>query len=102
MEYGKVQISSEFEKWLKNLKDLNGKSAITRRIQNLKNNGHFGDHKHITGQIFEMRIHTGAGYRLYMAKRGEVLVILLCGGNKSTQQKDIMRAQKILKDYPCP
>ncbi|CRF41700.1 hypothetical protein [Helicobacter ailurogastricus] len=43
----------------------------------LKNSGHFGDHKHIAGQIFEMRIHTGAGYRLYVAKRGEVLVILL-------------------------
>ncbi|BEG56604.1 hypothetical protein NHP21005_02920 [Helicobacter sp. NHP21005] len=43
----------------------------------LGTNGHFGDHKHITGQIFEMRIHTGAGYRLYVAKRGEVLVVLL-------------------------
>ncbi|BEG58247.1 hypothetical protein NHP21005_19350 (plasmid) [Helicobacter sp. NHP21005] len=51
-----------------------------------------------TGAIFELRIHTGPGYRLYVAKRGEVLVILLCGGDKSTQQKDIIKAQKILKE----
>ncbi|BCZ20042.1 hypothetical protein NHP190012_16840 (plasmid) [Helicobacter sp. NHP19-012] len=47
-----------------------------RRLRTLES-GHFGDHKHITGQIFEMCIHIGAGYHLYVAKRGEVLVILL-------------------------
>ncbi|WP_281769740.1 type II toxin-antitoxin system RelE/ParE family toxin [Helicobacter ailurogastricus] len=92
-----IQTSSEFEKWLEKLKDDKGYVAITRRIDALRESGHFGDHKHITGQIFEMRIHTGAGYRLYVAKRGKVLVILLCGGDKSTQQKDIIKAQKILE-----
>ncbi|WP_104751157.1 type II toxin-antitoxin system RelE/ParE family toxin [Helicobacter salomonis] len=95
-----IQSTSIFEKWLKNLKDLNGKGVITRRIQNLKNSGHFGDHKHIDGALFELRIHTGPGYRLYVAKRGNALVILLCGGDKSTQQKDIIKAQKILEELP--
>ncbi|WP_430886755.1 hypothetical protein [Helicobacter gastrocanis] len=48
----------------------------------------------MTGAIFELHIHTGPDYRLYVAKRGDVLVILLCGGDKSTQQKDIIKAQK--------
>ncbi len=79
---------------------MKARDAIARRLQVLEKSGHFGDHKHITGQIFEMRIHTGAGYRLYVAKRGDVLVILLCGGDKSTQQKDIINAQKILEELP--
>ncbi|WP_163535137.1 type II toxin-antitoxin system RelE/ParE family toxin [Helicobacter suis] len=92
-----IQTSNEFEKWLEKLKDDKGYVAITRRIDVLKENGHFGDHKHITGTIFELRIHTGPGYRLYIAKQNEALVILLCCGDKSTQQKDIIRAQKILE-----
>ncbi|GMB93880.1 type II toxin-antitoxin system RelE/ParE family toxin [Helicobacter bizzozeronii] len=95
-----VQSTSIFEEWLKNLKDLRGRNAIARRLQVLEKHGHFGDCKHITGVIFELRIHTGPGYRLYVAKRGEVLVILLCGGDKSTQQKDIIKAQEIFKDLP--
>ncbi|WP_104758289.1 type II toxin-antitoxin system RelE/ParE family toxin [Helicobacter salomonis] len=92
-----IQTSNEFEKWLDGLKDDHGHAIITRRIRFLRG-GHFGDHKHIMGSIFELRIHTGPGYRLYVAKRGDVLVILLCGGDKSTQQKDIIKAQKILKE----
>ncbi|CRF53144.1 type II toxin-antitoxin system RelE/ParE family toxin [Helicobacter ailurogastricus] len=71
-----------------------------RRIQNLKNSGHFGDHKHIGGVLFELRIHARPGYRLYVAKQGETLVILLCGDDKSTQQKNIIEAQKILEELP--
>ncbi|WP_240451800.1 type II toxin-antitoxin system RelE/ParE family toxin [Helicobacter sp. L8] len=52
------------------------------------------------GVLFELRIHTGPGYRLYVAKRGNALVILLCGGDKSTQQKDIIKAQRILEELP--
>ncbi|WP_104628645.1 type II toxin-antitoxin system RelE/ParE family toxin [Helicobacter bizzozeronii] len=95
-----IQASSVFRKWLESLKDLNAHDAITRRLQVLEKHGHFGDHKHIVGSIFELHIHTGPGYRLYIAKQGGVLVILLCGGDKSTQQKDIIKAQKILKEWP--
>ncbi len=72
-----IQTSNEFEKWLEKLKDLKGRGAIVRRLNILEESGHLGDHKHITGVIFELRIHTGPGYRLYIAKRGEDLVILL-------------------------
>ncbi|GMB92712.1 type II toxin-antitoxin system RelE/ParE family toxin [Helicobacter bizzozeronii] len=93
-----IQTSNEFEKWLARLKDDKGYVAITRRIDILRESGHFGDYKHITGVIFELRIHIGPGYRLYIAKRGGALVILLCGGDKSTQQKDIIKAQRILEE----
>ncbi|CCB80768.1 hypothetical protein HBZC1_17820 [Helicobacter bizzozeronii CIII-1] len=93
-----IQTSDEFTKWLDKLKDLSARDAIARRIDALQESGHFGDHKHIVGSIFELRIHTGPGYRLYVSKKGDVLVILLCGGDKSTQQKDIIKAQKILEE----
>ncbi|CCB80924.1 protein of unknown function DUF891 (plasmid) [Helicobacter bizzozeronii CIII-1] len=94
-----VKTSSVFDAWLEGLANPIALSAIAKRLDMLRANGHFGDHKHITGQIFEMRIHTGAGYRLYVAKRGKVLVILLCGGDKSTQKRDIQKAQEILKEF---
>lgn len=94
----KVETSTIFLEWLKNIKDAKAHTAITRRIQALRSDGHFGDHKHITGAIFELRVHTGPGYRLYVAKKGDALVILLCGGDKSTQKRDIMKAQKILDE----
>ncbi|WP_104758287.1 type II toxin-antitoxin system RelE/ParE family toxin [Helicobacter salomonis] len=96
-----IQTSNVFRKWLEGLKDSSGRDAIARRIDMLAESGHFGDHRHIIGAIFELRIHTGPGYRLYVAKEGGALVILLCGGDKSTQQKDIIKAQKILEEWPC-
>ncbi|BDQ29723.1 type II toxin-antitoxin system RelE/ParE family toxin [Helicobacter ailurogastricus] len=94
-----VKTSKTFLDWLESLKDTSAKSAVTRRLKALSESGHFGDHKHILGVIFELRIHSGPGYRLYVAKKGDTLVILLCGGDKSTQQKDIIKAQEILKDF---
>nr|WP_233709007.1 MULTISPECIES: type II toxin-antitoxin system RelE/ParE family toxin [Helicobacter] len=68
--------------------------AIIERLDVLRAYGHFGDHKHIVDSIFEMRIHTGPGYRLYVAKRDDTLVVLLCG----LCGGDIQRAQEILKE----
>ncbi|WP_104740188.1 type II toxin-antitoxin system RelE/ParE family toxin [Helicobacter bizzozeronii] len=96
-----IQKTDVFTEWLKKLKDLKAKSAIVRRLEALQESGHLGDHKYITNAIFELRIHTGPGYRLYATnKNGNTLVILLCGGDKSTQQKDIIKAQKILEELP--
>lgn len=95
-----IQSTSVFEEWLEKLRDLKARDIIARRIDMLQENGHFGDHKHISGALYELRIHADPGYRLYIAKRGDVLVILLCGGNKSTQQKNIIKAQKILEELP--
>ncbi len=64
-----VKTSSVFDAWLENLPNPTALSAIAKRLDMLRTHGHLGDHRHITGQIFEMRIHIGAGYRLYVAKK---------------------------------
>ncbi|MGG7047981.1 MULTISPECIES: type II toxin-antitoxin system RelE/ParE family toxin [unclassified Campylobacter] len=91
--------SSSFKKWLDNLSDNIAKIAITRRIDKIRKHDHLGDYKHIDGEIYELRIFIGKGYRIYFAVRDDKLVILLCGGDKGTQSRDITRAKEILKDY---
>jgi putative addiction module killer protein len=85
-----------FCRWADGLKDRQGASRIQARIRLLAM-GHTGDVKPVGGGVSELRIHSGPGYRIYFTQRGEQLVILLCGGDKNTQQADIRRAHK-LKD----
>lgn len=92
-----VTHTSIFEDWLSKLKDKNVRNRIDVRIKMLETDNYFGDHKSVGNGVFEMRIHFGSGYRLYYAYRGDVLVLLLCGGNKSTQQKDIEKAKELNK-----
>ena len=89
-----IQQSDEFKKWLKGLRDQTAKAKIVVRIKRLAN-GNMGDAKHFDG-ISELRIDYGPGYRIYVAKRGGTLYLLLCGGDKSSQPRDIDRARKIL------
>ena len=89
-----IQQSDEFKKWLQGLRDQTAKAKIVVRIKRLAD-GNMGDAKHFDG-ISELRIDYGPGYRIYVAKRGGTLYLLLCGGDKSNQQKDIDRAKKIL------
>jgi len=89
-----IQQTDEFNKWLKGLRDQTAKAKILVRIKRLAN-GNLGDAKHFDG-ISELRIDHGPGYRIYVAKRGTTLYLLLCGGDKSSQQRDIDRARKIL------
>jgi len=79
------------------LKDLKGRIAVARRIERMEY-GNFGDVKSIGASISELRIQTGPGYRVYFTKREEQIIILLVGGDKSTQSKDIEKAKKILKE----
>ena len=81
----------EFAKWLSSLKDRVAYRLITLRIARLEA-GLFGDAKFF-GKVGELRVNTGAGYRVYFTRRGDQLVILLCGGDKRTQQKDIAKAE---------
>ena len=83
-----------FAKWLRRLRDLQTKAAILTRIERVED-GNFGDHRSVGGGISELRIHVGQGYRVYYLIRGRKVVILLCGGDKSSQQRDIRRAQQI-------
>ncbi len=83
--------TSEFDSWLSNLKDKVGKARIIKRIRAAEG-GNFGDCKPVGESVSEMRIHVGPGYRLYYTRTGEVIYLLLLGGGKSSQSRDIKRA----------
>ncbi|MDO9414907.1 type II toxin-antitoxin system RelE/ParE family toxin [Pararhizobium sp.] len=85
-----------FRDWLTRLKDVKGRERIAQRLVRLQA-GLFGDAKFFEG-IGELRVDHGPGYRVYFVQRGPVLIILLCGGDKSTQAKDIRKAKVMLAD----
>ncbi|MFM8499092.1 MAG: type II toxin-antitoxin system RelE/ParE family toxin [Chakrabartia sp.] len=80
-----------FAEWLADLKDIEAVKLIKRRVARLEA-GLFGDTKHVGHGVLELRVHHGPGYRVYFVRRAGVLIILLCGGDKSTQQRDISKA----------
>ncbi|MBV9627323.1 MAG: type II toxin-antitoxin system RelE/ParE family toxin [Xanthobacteraceae bacterium] len=86
-----IEVTDEFDKWLKALRDLQAKVRIFERIRRL-GDGNPGDVKPVGKGVSEMRINYGPGYRLYYTQRSGSLIILLCGGDKSSQTKDIARA----------
>lgn len=94
-----VVQTDEFAKWLKRLKDTAARARILLRIQRLVVTGNFGDAKPMGDGVFEMRIDYGPGYRLYYALRGSEMVLLLVGGDKSSQQKDVVKAKKLNQEY---
>jgi putative addiction module killer protein len=92
-----IRRTDSFEKWLKKLKDRIGKALIIRRIDRLAQ-GNPGDVKPVGEGCSEMRIDYGPGYRLYYKDTGKEIIVLLCGGNKSTQTGDIENAKKLAKE----
>lgn len=95
-----IKQSAEYRKWFHKLKNHAAKAAIMTRLDACRLAGKpVGDIKPVGGPVSEMRFHTGAGYRVYFTMRGNVLMLLLAGGDKSTQQADIKRAHDILDDY---
>ena len=90
-----IEKTPEFDRWLRKLKDLRAKSKIIFRIQKLENEEHFGDTKSVGNGIRELRINYAKGYRVYFQLKDDRIIILLIGGDKSTQQKDIEKAKKI-------
>lgn len=96
----KIQKTGLFTKWLLSLKDVQAKTAIIKRIERAEA-GNFGDHKSVGNGLFEMRITVGLGYRVYYGKIGKTIYLLLCGGNKSTQEKDIAKAKEVWKLVKC-
>ena len=87
-----------FKDWVKSLKDFKGRDAINRTVSKLLD-GNFGDHKFCRDGVYELRIHVGAGYRVYYSMIENVVVLLLCGGTKKTQDKDIDKAVQYLKNF---
>ncbi len=91
-----VRKTDEFDKWVKALKDRRAIIKIASRIR-LTEQGSLGDVKPVGEGVSEMRINYGPGYRIYFTKQGSVVVILLCGGSKKTQAKDIKKAKDMAK-----
>lgn len=89
-----VVASPDFDAWFSALRDRRARAQITRRLRHITL-GHLGDSKFVGEGISELRINSGPGYRVYYTLRSQVLVILLCGGDKSSQSRDIRRAQQI-------
>lgn len=91
-----VRRTVVFSEWIKSLEDIHAKARIQTRIARMEL-GNLGDAKFFDG-IGELRIDYGPGYRLYFVKRGSTVVILLCGGDKSSQKRDIRRAIVMAKE----
>ncbi len=88
--------SEEFDTWLSALKDKLGRARIIHRIRSA-GHGNFGDCEPVGEGVSEMRIHFGPGYRVYYTRRGEVIYLLLLGGDKSSQKRDIKRALEMAR-----
>lgn len=86
-----------YRKWFNDLSDRKAKIVIDSRLLRMEN-GLLGDIKQLGGRLYEIRIHYGAGYRLYFIKKGNAYILLLCGGDKSTQNKDIKLARKLAEE----
>lgn len=89
-----VNQTAEFKKWMRKLRDFRAKAYILSRLTQVEG-GNLGDFKSVGNGVLEMRIDYGPGYRLYFAKDGEAIIILLIGGNKSSQDYDIIKAKNI-------
>lgn len=92
-----LEETLDFAEWLADLGDRRAKARIVGRIKRAAN-GNFGDHRSVQSGVFEMRIDYGPGYRVYYFQRGKVLVILLCGGHKRTQNADIAKAKRLKEE----
>ena len=92
-----IEKTKEFDKWLKKLNDIKAKSKILFRIQKLEKDEHFGDCKPVGDEISELRINFAKGYRVYFKEKDGKIIILLIGGDKSSQIKDIEKAKEIWK-----
>jgi len=93
----KIEKTDDFDKWLRKLKDLRAKAKILFRIQKIENDEHFGECEPVGNGIRELKIDYAKGYRVYFKESAGKIIILLIGGDKSTQQRDIEKAKEILK-----
>jgi len=87
-----------FQGWLDRLRDRKARIAVQRRVERLRGGG-FGDCSFCRGGVWELRVDIGAGYRVYYARSGGELILILCAGSKSTQDADISRAVACWQDY---
>lgn len=93
-----VRQTEAYAKWFAGLRDRVARARIDIRIRRLSL-GNSGDAKPVGGGVSELRVDHGSGYRVYFIQHGEVVIVLLAGGNKSTQENDIRRAKSLAKDF---
>ena len=92
-----IVYTEAFETWITRLRDQRAKFTILSRIERIED-GNFGDHRPVGRGVSELRVDVGQGYRVYYTIRQRTVVILLCGGDKSSQQRDIRRAQRMVTE----
>lgn len=90
--------SSRFEKWFGNLRDRRASARIRQRLARLEQ-GHVGDAKSVGDGVSELRIDYGPGYRVYFMRSGSIVIVLLCGGHKGNQGRDIEDAKRIAREW---
>jgi putative addiction module killer protein len=93
-----IRQTPVFAKWLRGLRDMQARARIQMRLDRVAR-GLFGDVKPVGEGVNELRIDHGPGYRVYFVQRGQVLVVLLCGGDKATQARDILAAKAMAVDW---
>jgi putative addiction module killer protein len=92
-----LRQTDEFRDWLHRLRDERAKARIAARVRRMER-GNPGDTRLLGGGLMEMRIDYGPGYRIYLVRRSALIVLLLCGGDKRTQQRDIAKARELMKE----
>ncbi len=96
--YITVEGAIPFDEWIVALRDRMERGKINERLRRIFL-GNLGDYKSVGDGVFELRIHYGAGYRVYFGQIDSVIILLLCGGDKSTQNRDIRKAKDYWRDY---
>ncbi|WP_295530992.1 type II toxin-antitoxin system RelE/ParE family toxin [uncultured Pseudacidovorax sp.] len=94
----RVEQTDEYREWIDDLKDVAGRARILMRVDRLIH-GNPGTHRHLTGGVSELKIDVGPGYRVYYSQRGNKLLLLLAGGDKASQSRDIATALQLAHDY---
>jgi putative addiction module killer protein len=94
----RIARSETFDRWMSGLKDKRAAARIQMRLDRLAD-GNPGDAQPVGSGVSELRVDVGPGYRVYYQQRGDVLIVLLCGGDKSTQQRDIDKAHEIAEEW---
>ncbi|SCK17447.1 putative addiction module killer protein [Variovorax sp. HW608] len=93
-----IKQTETFLRWRRRLKDTRARALIASRIDRLAF-GHAGDAEPVGHGVSELRIHHGPGYRVYFQRRGNTIIVLLCGGDKGSQAKDIKTAQRLAEEW---
>lgn len=94
----RVEKTDEYRDWIDGLRDLSGRARILMRVDRLIH-GNPGNHRNLESGVSELRVDVGPGYRVYYSKRGSRLLLLLAGGDKSSQSRDIAKAIRLNRDY---